>query len=562
MHPMNERRCTQTIAVNINAWRMIMKTLIYFSLMLTIVTIVMKGNATNYYVASNGDDSYPGTFAQPWKTIQKAASTASAGDTVFILGGVYRERVALQRSGLPSQFIAFVSYQQQNATIDGAGITVPQYSGLLDLSGQNYIVISGLRVINSNEAGILADGTQHIVIERCSTYNTASSGIGVWNSADAVIRNNRVERACTNGMQECISVAGTATFDVYENFVVNCKKEGICPKDGSSDGKVHGNTIDSTEHVGIYVDAWDKHTFNIDVYNNVVRNIARKDGFMVASEQGGLLENVRLYNNISYNNGFNGIGLSACCPGAPVHPIRNITIINNTVYNNGLSGWGGGISIGENPTANGIVIRNNISSQNLTFQIAVDSIVNKAELQIDHNLIDGFRNGEGEVRGTSFVEADPQFINAASFDFHLKKSSPTVDAGSSLLAPSIDFDGNTRPSGKEVDIGCYEYLQATGSDDLSPIEASAMYLSQNFPNPFVQSTTMSYKLFANSHVRLEVFDLLGRKVATLVDEEKEAGEHTAVFDFRNSTRSIHSGVYVYQLRVDGARISKTMLVLE
>lgn len=535
-----------------------MKTLIYFSLMLI---IVMQANATNYYVATNGNDSFPGTFAQPWKTIQQAASTASAGDTVFILGGVYRERVALMRSGAPGQLITFTSYKQQSVTIDGTGITVPQYSGLIDLASQSYIVISGLRVVNSNEAGILADGTQHVLIERCATYNTASSGIGVWNSSDAIVRNNRIDLACTNLMQECISIGGTATFEVYENTIVNCKKEGICPKDGSSNGKVYRNRIDSTEHVGIYVDAWDKHTFDIDVYNNVVSNIRQKDGFMVASEQGGLLENVRLYNNISYNNGFSGIGLSACCPGAATHPIRNVTIINNTVYNNGLSGWGGGIAISENPTARGIVIRNNILSQNLSFQIGVDSIVNKAELTIDHNLIDGYRNGEGEERGTAFVEADPQFVNAAVFDFHLKKSSPAIDAGSSLLAPLTDFDGNKRPSGKETDIGCFEYLQATGSDDLAPKAASDVYLSQNFPNPFSQSTAISYRLFDKTHVQLEVFDLFGRKVATLVDAEKEAGEYTAIMEVGRWDLDFHPGVYFYRLQTRTFSHTKVMMQL-
>jgi hypothetical protein len=72
-------------------------------------------------------------------------------------------------------------------------------------------------------------------------------------------------------------------------------------------------------------------------------------------------------------------------------------------------------------------------------------------------------------------------------------------------------------------------------------------LSQNFPNPFNPSTVISYQLSAVSYVTLKVYDILGREVATLVDEVKEAGTHHYPFSIEHYTSP--SGVYFYQLRV-------------
>ena len=68
-------------------------------------------------------------------------------------------------------------------------------------------------------------------------------------------------------------------------------------------------------------------------------------------------------------------------------------------------------------------------------------------------------------------------------------------------------------------------------------------LDQNYPNPFNPSTVISYQLPVSSDVRLEVFDMLGRQVATLVEKAVEAGEHQVSFNASNMT----SGVYLYRL---------------
>ena len=82
-------------------------------------------------------------------------------------------------------------------------------------------------------------------------------------------------------------------------------------------------------------------------------------------------------------------------------------------------------------------------------------------------------------------------------------------------------------------------------------------LLQNYPNPFNPTTAISYQLSAFSHVNLKVFDMLGRKVATLVKEVKPAGTYNLQWDASN----FPSGIYFYQLTAGGfTQIKKMVLV--
>lgn len=73
------------------------------------------------------------------------------------------------------------------------------------------------------------------------------------------------------------------------------------------------------------------------------------------------------------------------------------------------------------------------------------------------------------------------------------------------------------------------------------------FLYQNYPNPFNPSTTIRYRLPVSSDVRLEVFDILGRRVAVLVDDFQQSGHHQIDFD----ATQLASGVYIYRLQVAG-----------
>ncbi|MEX2633777.1 MAG: T9SS type A sorting domain-containing protein [Balneolales bacterium] len=84
-------------------------------------------------------------------------------------------------------------------------------------------------------------------------------------------------------------------------------------------------------------------------------------------------------------------------------------------------------------------------------------------------------------------------------------------------------------------------------------------IDQNYPNPFNPSTIISYQLPENNHIRIEVYDVVGRKVAVLVDEMKTAGHHQAMFNAQN----LSGGVYIYRLSTDsGDQFTKKMLLLK
>ncbi len=86
-------------------------------------------------------------------------------------------------------------------------------------------------------------------------------------------------------------------------------------------------------------------------------------------------------------------------------------------------------------------------------------------------------------------------------------------------------------------------------------------LSQNYPNPFNPTTKISFSIPKASFTTLTVYDLLGREIKTLVNEEKLAGNYEVVFDATSVNRRISSGVYFYRLRANDFTDVKKLLLL-
>jgi len=98
----------------------------------------------------------------------------------------------------------------------------------------------------------------------------------------------------------------------------------------------------------------------------------------------------------------------------------------------------------------------------------------------------------------------------------------------------------------------------TGINDRTSQLPSSFSLQQNYPNPFNPTTVICYSLPVSSYVSLNVYDVLGREVGTLVNEEQNAGTHNVTFNAGNLT----SGVYYYRLTTGNFVDTKKLMLIK
>jgi hypothetical protein len=140
----------------------------------------------------------------------------------------------------------------------------------------------------------------------------------------------------------------------------------------------------------------------------------------------------------------------------------------------------------------------------------------------------GYTPGYGtttETKSYSFIESN---VNAGAYLYRLKQ---------------IDFDGS------------FEY-----SDEVEVVvTAPSVYtLEQNFPNPFNPVTQIKFNIPESGFVKLEIYNLVGQKVSTLINSELNSGYHSIEFN----AGDFSSGVYVYTISVNGFSSSKKMILMK
>jgi hypothetical protein len=87
-------------------------------------------------------------------------------------------------------------------------------------------------------------------------------------------------------------------------------------------------------------------------------------------------------------------------------------------------------------------------------------------------------------------------------------------------------------------------------------------LFQNYPNPFNPNTIISYRLPVSSKVTIMVYDILGRDIATLVNEEKQPGVYEVEFDASSAAGGLSGGIYFYRLHTENYSVTKKMIYLK
>jgi len=98
----------------------------------------------------------------------------------------------------------------------------------------------------------------------------------------------------------------------------------------------------------------------------------------------------------------------------------------------------------------------------------------------------------------------------------------------------------------------------TGIDNSGELNPHGFVLHQNYPNPFNPATTISWEVSREGHTTITIYDVMGRKVQTLINEHKQPGRYEINFD----ASDLSSGVYYYQLQSGNYRTTKAMMVVK
>jgi hypothetical protein len=100
-------------------------------------------------------------------------------------------------------------------------------------------------------------------------------------------------------------------------------------------------------------------------------------------------------------------------------------------------------------------------------------------------------------------------------------------------------------------------------EDMDDIVPQQFSLRQNYPNPFNPTTTIAYSLPEASKVRLDIYNVKGQLVKTLINGDMSAGMHSVVWDGRDSNNTaVASGVYFYRVSSPKATQTKRMLLMK
>jgi hypothetical protein len=131
----------------------------------------------------------------------------------------------------------------------------------------------------------------------------------------------------------------------------------------------------------------------------------------------------------------------------------------------------------------------------------------------------------------------------------LTETTRSMDAGEHILRVEI--------TGDNFNLNWFRFSQKTTVDEKKQ-HVKKYHLSQNYPNPFNPTTMINYQLPMDSYVLLEVYDIQGEKVTTLVSEQQSVGNYSINFDAKN----LSSGVYIYTLESNGLSLTKKMILMK
>ncbi len=511
------------------------KLFLYFSIFISLFfasSFINNAQASTYYVDNiSGLDANDGlSTGAAWKTLSKATTIASAGDTVNVInnGKLYpfRERLAPARSGTSGSLIRFVGSGGSPYLVGTDDYSNNVTSGWIwhasSVSGEYYLtrnnanpgITQPLVLATSLSTSWDVDGVDSLTNRTTGTIGSLSAGQWNWGNNDS-LGYSTIYYRLASGESDITTVHIEGGVDgatrrnpilvawqyVYiENFKVRFSNHhGILNqtlsnnvtyvnvdssytgRSGISIGIFSNLTVRNSrfDHNGMistvradYSGIQLSGTTNSTITNNVVSNGNNDSGINIKAASNSNL----ISNNIVFNNSQHGIDISTSS--------LNNTVYNNTFYNNGEQG------INIESTSTGNIVKNNIMANNQAYQLSVFDSGSVTGLVLDNNAF-YFSNASTNMiryagsfysmntfstyksdksQDANSIAVIPNFLNSSG-SFSLAEDFKLLSSSSLInvgasVSVTADYLGTSVPQGSNADIGAYEFLLPDSASSL------------------------------------------------------------------------------------------------
>ena len=470
----------------------------------------------------------------------------------------------------------------QNIEIQGG------YGFALAILGGNNLVIKNCNIGSYSRQGIqICDyngiPSSHVTIDNCVLDSKFNFSYGKDKGIDDGIQVTRGANNCI--IKDCI-IKDFGHAGVYLK-ALNSYDDGVY------DNKIFGNLITGenvTYQRGIGTDGYEGKCRDNEFFYNIIKNttvrsqINGNNNWVHHNIVDGVKNSIVKSWGVGQAFDLQGYGKDLVChdnkidnnlimncdePGITFsrngNDKTNNYVRNNIIYNCGRNSRAGydniGIAIDNTST-----IKTNYFYNNCVF--SKDENAPAVFLRGDYLTVEQFNNQTSTPDvAQNNIQKNPLLETLDSINFYLTENSPCIDAGIDV-GLEFDYYGNPIFTGVAPDIGIQEYYSSTNVSSEKGNDVDKFSLYQNYPNPFNPTTTIKYSIPCLSgqanvgmrhvlSVQLRIYDVLGREVATLVNQNQTPGNYEVKFDASNLT----SGIYLYKLRIGNFVDTKKMILL-
>ena len=420
------------------------------------VQVPPSGVVHDYYVATTGDDTNPGTESQPWATIQRGVDALKPGDELHVRGGLYQETVNITQSGTADAPIKIIAYPEETPVVEGDNHRLPSgtWGALFAVRG-DYVESTGFEVCYSNWIGVIVSGL-HSTISKFNSHHNKENGILVTGDY-SITQDSRVWQNCysnVNGSGTRVGWAsGLSAARHPKHAVLRRNTVYMNWGEGLSTYEANGTVLEDNRVYDNKTNIYISDATNVIVQRNLVYHSVNSPmtygehiGIMMGDEKyNPPSANIIIINNLVQGNLKNIYWWQGTSGGGMV----NVLIANNTLAN---AYPDAGIVIHSGPHRNVRILNNIVVQDNGQPAITLYSLDG---ITLGNNLWSKsppkYARSDGDIVGDPLLKR----INLGTSDwFKLLPSSPAIGRALPLVEVTVDFFGTPRDT--VPDIGGYE----------------------------------------------------------------------------------------------------------